>query len=148
MAEGTTSSVGSAGGFSSPGLALPAVASAVANDAVQSAFAKGGLLRTTPINAPEYSLNFRRNPYDIFSDRGFDRRQAAGFDYVGGGSQMMSRPEARASVYGNSVSLYSRMMGVSGQGYSGGGGGAGQGVSYPRNNFVGCSSGSVDYTGQ
>lgn len=46
--------------------------------------------------------------------------------------------------YNNSISLYSGMSPA----YSGGGGGEGQGVSYSRSNFVGCSGGGVDYTVQ
>jgi len=52
---------------------------------------------------------------------------------------MMSGP---GQFYSNSISLGSGMS----IGYSGGG--ADQGALYSRNNFVGCSSGGVDYTKQ
>lgn len=145
MAEGATSSGGSAGismlaigsvggssssggGFSSSASALPAVASAVAQDVTQDAFAKGGLLRSFPISIPGYSLELSKNPYDSFSGRGFDRRQVAGLDYGNQGSQMASKHEVREQIYGSSAALYTNLV----RAYSGSRGGANPGFLYPQ----------------
>lgn len=160
MASGATSSRGSTAGFSNPGSSISAVGSssgfsnsgpvpmAVAHDIIQGAFARGGVLRAAPTEVPGYSLSFQRNPYDVFSDPMFDRRHAAGLDYGRNDqSQIMDRHEARGQIYGTSGSPYPMMMGFPGQTYNSSSGGF-QGASYPQNNFIGCSGGGVDYTGQ
>lgn len=148
MAEGTAStgsiggarssrlSVGIAEGFSSPGHFLMAVVP----DVIRGALAKGGVLRALPVDTPHYDLGFQRNPYDPFSNSGFDRRQRAGFDY--NGNRVADRHEVREKIYGNSVSLYSKMMGLQGYSSSGGAGG----FNYSRSNFVGGGGCNVDYS--
>lgn len=147
MADGATSSVGSVGstgsnislvggseGFLNPLSSVPTVVP----DMIKNALEKAEKLKSSPIEMPQYSLDLQRNPYDPFSNPRFDRRQRAGFDY--NENQMMGRHETKEQVYGNAVSFYSKMMGL---GYN-----SPKMASYPRTNLVGCSSCSVDYTGQ